>query len=689
MKLLLTNVVWDNTYKETRFFSNVTVRNEWFGLPDSLDDRPNVNFNVRGDLLASCVINIGGSNLVRMNYNYLVVHDKTNNEYLFYFINSCNYLNGGQIQYNLELDVLTTYLPTISALPTFINKAHVDRFIKTTIDGNTVAQYNFNSENAIWLDDITYLAKRLVHKEPIRWRYTRNVAYNSDEIDEWLNDNVKYWLYIFISKNTYDRGKGIYDTNAVPEYTPAGVLYGSSTGRLNSPYGIFAIPIYRYNAKSMRISLSNYSTDNGIIMDLLNIDAFERWQELNNDNAYIYSYSLNLMPPIEIFSSYEWTVNDDGDLVTVKQFTAEDETSTWNPILYIGYTGTSGSNKRGYYIIAPNFIETDPIESFSINLTDYYLNTFDISQLKQANNNNLYIEPKLKKMQCTELQLSSSFADAFVFDGLKLLGSATEISFMLYAPVILGVGTYFVRPNFTDNGLYNEAYNEAIVGLVTTFDTTLPFAVSQIDTFLANNKNFFMQKIIGLGGSLVSGAISNATNFIGSLGEAFGGGLNNNVGRLVGGAISSHAHYLGSSANLGIETLVNGVNTYLTVDNMRNAPDTYKGTTSATILNTSILPEGIAYYIQIWDALDIDKKAILSHINKYGYSLGIEGNLCDYFHTRKYFNYVRGDIHSISNNLSNVVKNKIKSIFSNGIRLFHRDNFEDPVTQNYELSLED
>lgn len=680
MKLLLTNVVWDNTYKETRYFESVNVRNEWFGLPDSLDDRPNVNFNVRGDLLASCVINIGGSNLVRMNYNYLIVHDKTNSEYLFYFINSCDYLNGGQIQYNLELDVITTYLPTISALPSHMYSAHIDRFKKST---NQVIYFDTSYQSKIWLEDIPNLAKRLTKKIEIQWKYT-----GVEDIDEWLNNNIQAWVYVFISKGKYIRidestlGEVPHDLEQYRLRFDNGILYATNDYNIRSEYRTLVVPIYK---SSNKIGVKNsYSYEDEINNDFshtyyFDVSGLDAFKKLNNDDSYVYSYVISHIPPI---SSLKYLIDVNGytinnDLIFNFNETQHIISSTFPNTYYTMFVPTAiiaTENVINYFDVAPCFtggvISLDPISSKPIYLNTLgYVTSFVKDLVRGYDYGSFLPEPKLSKMNAKEMQLTSSFGNNFTFDGLKLLNNDSSITFNLYEPITPGSNASLVRPVFTDedDGVYQTVYNNEIIGLLTNYDSTLPFAVNKLADYLANNKNFFMQRELAIGTS-------------------FGQGMAQAMGNLPFRFGKWTSTMGGISATLGAYQGIRNMD--LTVDNMRNAPSTYQDTASNILLDLSILTD-FGYYVEVWDALDIDKKIYLDNINHFGYVLNIEDDMTKYFHTRKYFNYVRGDIHSISNNLSNVVKNKIKAIFNNGIRLFHRDNFEDPVTQNYELWLEE
>lgn len=644
MKLLLTNVVWDNTYKETRYFSNVNVRNGWFGLPDSLDDRQ-VNFNVGGDLLASCVINIDGSNLVRLNYNYLVVEDTANNDYLFYFINSCKYLNAKQIQYNLELDVITQYLPTIEQLPSHLFTAHVDRF-KTPIPNEQLVYFDTSYQSKIWLEDIPNLAKRLKKKIPIKWEY---IPY-APTINNWLNENILCWVYVFLTTKEYTINNQT--TQRIRGFDYA--LTSNRDSKINPYLSCVAVPVMKTNS-SVYLNINNTTTSTTKSGEV-NVNSLYALLDRNNGNAHVHSYVISMQPPNRNNSNFVYSLSENDLEITTNVDDIDINTGNTLGLLIEEYYGLP---------IIRNF-NLEPIRSYPVYTNELtYTTSFDKDFFKGFNFDDFIAEPKLSKMNVKEIQITSSFGNNFTLDGLKLLNDKQSIRFELYEPITPGTNASLVRPIFTDtnDGVYQTAYNNEIIGLLTNYDSTLPFATSYIDQFLASNKNFFMQKLLDIG-------------------ITYGTGLVHGVAQM--NSISTPVNVGTSIADY----VRRGVDLQLTLDNMRNAPSTYRDSASNILLDLSILTD-FGYYLEIWDALDIDKKIYLDNINHYGYVLNIEDDMTKYFHTRKIFNYVRGEIHSISNNLSNVVKNKIKYVFNNGIRLFHRDDFNDPYTQNYELSLED
>ena len=121
---------------------------------------------------------------------------------LYFFINSIEQGSGGLIILNMTIDVFNTYIFDISFSKAQIERALVDRWIKT---GNTL-NFNFNeNSNLFEREKIKDLSKRLTYKERMLAHY--DLTANS-QFNQWLNDNVACWVYIYLSAGSYKSTNG-------------------------------------------------------------------------------------------------------------------------------------------------------------------------------------------------------------------------------------------------------------------------------------------------------------------------------------------------------------------------------------------------------------------------------------------------------------------------------------------------
>jgi tRNA(Ser,Leu) C12 N-acetylase TAN1 len=70
-----------------------------------------------------------------------------------------------------------------------------------------------------------------------------------------------------------------------------------------------------------------------------------------------------------------------------------------------------------------------------------------------------------------------------------------------------------------------------------------------------------------------------------------------------------------------------------------------------------------------------------------GFKFGKIGNIKDFDHIRKFYNYIEADIDSINYEISNSIKEDIKQRFSTGVRFWDLDNIDFTVS-NYERWLD-
>ena len=270
------------------------------------------------------------------------------------------------------------------------------------------------------------------------------------------------------------------------------------------------------------------------------------------------------------------------------------------------------------------------------------------------------LNPKLLSADIKTLRVSDGTA-FFDYDVQKL--GKDEVRFIITEPFSPDITRHYIRVAPEDTGeIYNPAQAWNFFGLTSSQDTTLPFSVNALSTFLANNKNFYLQRSI----TTAAAAGKAAGSFVGNL-------LTGQWGAAVGNIMDG--------ANIALER----INSNLTLDNMANAPETVNGANGNAALIAAVTETQI--YIEQYAALEVEQRIADDFTYKNGYNFGELAKPSDYYATRKYFNYIQAIIDVVDGDIPETVHDKMKAIFARGVRLWHTDTVEYNL-ENYERSLD-
>ena len=253
------------------------------------------------------------------------------------------------------------------------------------------------------------------------------------------------------------------------------------------------------------------------------------------------------------------------------------------------------------------------------------------------------------------------------------------------------------------DNIFNEAYTESYNGFLFTNDLTLPYSVGAYETFIANNKNAYLSFQAQQDYTRENVRIAREQNLANAqMGVASGVGMGiGNVasGNLIGGI--SNFQQAGMSAINGVvndyfmqergelQLAYNQTQFDLTIDNMKNAPDTLANANGNAIFIAAVAEFGL--YAELYAGLDTELESANDIMFRDGYSLNrfeeSGKTIKDYCHTRKYFNYIKavlGNIRGVP--MSDTMRADLRKRFANGIRFWHQDAI-DYSMENYELTL--
>ena len=573
---------------------------------------------------------------------------------LYYFVKRSTQRVGGSIDVQLELDVIMTFINSVNIAPALIERAHLPRFIK---DGD---KYKFNATAASPLyerESVKSIAQRLTSRVAFEYQInTNSVSFVANQFNDWIRDNVLAWVYIYLSPTKvqgYKQGDGTDNTSEDLLF----IQYVNNNAPFNQPYAVLSYPIMKTDKKLKILTKVGTAYKS---YDVSNLFGFERLKVINQElEAKLLTIKISSLPPFPA-QSYE--------MGEAENTAFQINPTTGNLEMFAKYNGDAGTFDKvtlfvesiytggGYGVL--NVTGQAVANGFYSQKITLDKQSFTKAEITGARSRAL--NPKLLSADVKTLRVSDGTA-FFDYDVQKL--GKDEVRFIITEPFSPDVTRHYIRVAPEDTGeIYNPAQAWNFFGLTSSQDTTLPFSVNALATFLANNKNFYLQRSI----TTAAAAGKAAGSFVGNL-------LTGQWGAAVGNIMDG--------ANIALER----INSNLTLDNMANAPETVNGANGNAALIAAVTETQI--YIEQYAALEVEQRIADDFTYKNGYNFGELAKPSEYYATRKYFNYIQAIIDVVDGDIPETVHDKMKAIFARGVRLWHTDTVEYNL-ENYERSLD-
>lgn len=665
---------FDEQGEDTRYFESETEQHEYFdeAVADSgafgysVIDAPNLNslYITRQVYKLPASSSMTVYDLASKNYAVIRIEKQSGYEYFYYFVTNVEIGSDRQIFLDLKLDTVQTYFfkQNISFADCMIERAHLNRF-KPTDNPDYVDFVTDESSKIYNAEEGLNFPKRLVSRKKLSLKYT-----GIDEVDEWLNENVAYWEYIFLAPRKEYKVLKIQDPNKVEEVITlknvdiSDINYKVKSNR--GATGCIAYPVYKTN-KRIIFAVTLYSSDpaNPFLFDVeiaSNSSGFEKVNsnDKNEDTSFYYTKKISIIPPFNIAKYKEYIkINKDGDLEFISIVNPGDEKAAqsymeanYNSDVSAIITSQNGNRCYGIFI--------GITQNAELETADYIINTsksnsgIKKSDILSSVLPKIEFNPKLAGQHFQELKVRTADGEEFSYDIQKI--QENRISFIYTEPIQPEITKYYLR--IEPVGLYGEGTQKNYTGLVGSTDNSLAFTNNQYAAFIANNKNFWMQSNLKIG---------------------------TNLGQGVANAISSKS--ISGGINAVVDTAVSLIDRSLTVDNMKSAPDQLKNANGNVIFNFFTTELGI--YIEHHKALDGDLKTANDFMNLFGFSYNSIGNIKDFVNIRKYHNYIKAQIQGIYGAMSNMARNDLRQRIANGIRFWNSDDIN-YNHENYEKWLE-
>lgn len=671
-QLGLLDFPFDMNGEDTRYFSSKQEQIAYFNDKVSNGSTPFINIDVPSfdslfitQQVYQAPVGLPGKQFDYANKNYAVLQvslDK--NYYFYYYITKSTIGADGKMLLDLRLDTVQTFFfdPKISFSDCMIERAHLNRFQETS--GPRVnfiadpASKIFNAEEGM------NFPKRLVSRDRLSLKFTGNAA-----VDDWLNENVAYWVYVFIDPTAAYKIPYIYGGND-------GEVTAQVFGRTIYPLGedgatgCICYPIYIHepdyengtSANTTNVIKVKTTFNDKEYEFIPNMYAANKFEGKNAETSHYYTKKISIIPPFD-FADDLAVVG--GNLIVSAESQVGNPAMTFNE--KITSTELYGFNSAIYTYTHKSFnmglffgsVQKEK-ELFSYDYFMTELNSVAKSEIIAPQSPNLAYNPKLNGQNFKELVITAANGDTFAYDIQKI--NSNDILFMYSEPIQPEITRYYMRLKPT--GLYLTGTEENYTGLVGSTDNGLAFTNDAYAAFIANNKNFFMQSNLKIGFGAVkstAGVISQAAS-----GKAAGA--------------------VGSGISAGLDVAQTLIDRSMTVDNMKNAPDQLKNANGNVIFNMFATDLGL--YVEKYSALEGDLKTANDFMNLYGFTFNSIANVKDYAHIRKYHNYVKAQLQGIVGNISNTARDDLRQRFASGIRFWNQDNISYQY-ENYELWLED
>lgn len=663
-EISLCSVWWCPDCEDTRYFESITAQTQYFLNLTGGVFSPLVNFPINNNV--ETVITYRDTStksidaLIASNYAVVRHKESEEGEYIYrYFFARCRQDSGRQIICELSLDDIQTnyfkYRTNIN--PAMINRAHLNRFVESD---ETHVHFNTAADSPLMiLEGGQDYPKRPISIEPCEYTAYK-ASYNTQQgqwiftpvdspVQGFINEYVQYWVYIFIK---YDAEYTVVKNSSAFSYflnEKTKYFNPRNNHQQSIPDQEWAVLCYPVLKEYDNIKL--YATYTQIPNKYQISQVAEKiFRQLNTDTAFYYTKVISKMPPIINYDTYTFEDN----VLTLSFMTHETgeqlpHGESFGEALTI-VNDPDQEDECGALIHGGISVFTNANASLG--------DTFNFlkSSIVGANKNINY-EPKMLAENISEFVLSNGSSE-YSFSPLKI--GDNNISLDIYECIFPDILRQFATLNFDslENSAYSASSFASMVGLVTTWDNTYPYTDDALQNFLANNKNFYLQRNLSI--------LQNQANSI-----------KDSV--LIG--LKSPGRGILNFATGAFNEAMNYAQSDLKIDNMRNAPDNMKNANGNAFLSAVTSKVGISYIKM--DALPIYKQQFYDVVYRYGYTYKCLGNISDFDNIRHYFNYIEAEIYSIDAPISSLEEDRLKEKFRKGVRLWKSDTVQYDL-ENYE-----
>ena len=635
-QIVLTSVLWGPDYQNARRFGSRAAQEAYFDVANKFTASvPVRNLDYANFTRLSVLVKTGQAGIGDiMSANYAIIKDVTNAnspKYWYYFITNSTFDSVDQTRLELQMDVIQSYYIDMTFGESMIERAHLNRWTGNYLSNAISSQFWAREE----LRNLPKHIKSFSNCTTSPFAATNNVS-------KWLDQNVDGWLYAF-----FDKGNYTFD-GQTPIWAPMAyttIRTGTNSSFvMYSPYIVVCCPIMANTSKSIKVNTHEIKMSN--------------FMKFVNDNiAHVYTIKVSQFSPFTIQKQPTCTIN--GDVLEITS-------SVLTPIGTNDFICAVNEQTLGVQYLTYKY-SLPQAEHTKTAITTY-------AKDKNAN-------PKIFNDDYCGLKILYGGND-FEFDIQKLYSARStslslDIDFVGFELLTAEIAPTFIT--YEAGGVTDAAYSTNpkynLLGYLAKNDFSLPYSTSQLETFLANNKNFFLQKQEQYNTQKAQRAVSGISNLLSSGAGIAAAGVAGDVGGMAKQAFGS---LLGLGANiLSSEIQINydKANTSYTLDNMQAGIDSLRNANGNAFFNFAC--NDLRIVIQHLESIEQDKERALEDMYEHGYVYNRMGNIKDFDNIRSNWNYIKARVEIILTpvKIPNEVRNTIKQIFANGIRFWNTDTW--------------
>lgn len=628
--------------------------------------------------------------LISKNYAIIKATNGTSTHYFYYRVTNGDIGANGQVVYNLKLDSIQTYLfnPKLKIQGSFIQKAHLDRWIDNN-DGTV--SFDGNANSALFeREEIKEAAKLLVNRQPLKM-LVDDAHKELQEAVTWIDENIIAWAYIIVDVEPRNfNGETItlsptFITKRIGTAFYKENLYSTST---------LVYPIFKQDKKII-LQNESYSDDNNMSWG---VESLYNFAEENNGFSFIKNIKLSIKPPINfnnLIFSLKYSINSENNLVFYFKDTSYSAQNTVGSTQIYLRNNYDRNTSYKFYRQQLSGLEVKSISAIMDYNEDYQepllfkteINLPKVNFFKNEiinKDRNLKFNPKLNNSDYRTMRICFA-GDIYEIDIQKINQSSLNFEYIEMITPDITKGILRIKTDSNDN-IFNKYYAESFNGLLFSTDLSIPISNDQLNSFLANNKNAYLSfqnqqqyTIDSATANMATSAVNSVSNTISQFAKGnFAGGITS--------AISTVSDTVNQAIQLDLKTSYNQTQFDLTIDNMRNAPQTLVNANGNAIF--LIATAGLRFYVEIYEGLTAEMQMANDIMFRDGYTFNRFGEIFDYINTRKHFNYIKAILGNISGvPISEEARIDLRQRFASGIRFWKSDEI-DYTKENYELKLE-
>lgn len=640
----LTYVNFDIDNKDVIYFKNKAEKESYFNLSSLFSgELKYINFEKKNLLETRFIVDSSNDNIIKNEFskNYLIIKEISTSNYYFYFIISTKYDNKAHLELYCKLDTFTTLRDLLNPRGV-IKRATFREFEK---DG-TYAKYDRGAYTHILTIDDSYKGEKFLQAQ--KTIYPHIYTYTQSILDTWLEENVEAWQYIFIDKNhTYKYLKDGADTTyREPDNFISNGIYND--------YSVLCFPIFKTSNKMYIKYKDNTDIDNVINYTFESgISAYQYYfKNANNDTTYIYSMKISKQAPFNVIDSATSNMQLTPSVSLSGSDIVLDFGASANPFNISSYIqaftrmfttslDTNALNKTGFFLFE---LEYQTSKRFTCDLSSFiddYINTKMLISTYKNSTKNIDKYPNVICNKNVEVRITYN-GEVFSIHPSRL--DTSQAILELKEAIAPDITKIYVNWKPTNSYLDKNATSNTLTGFIFNDDTSLTIGNSYMAEFLANNKNFYMQRYINTSiNSGTKGVKSYATGGVGGLAL--------------------------SLINSGLDV----ANILWEENNLEERKSSLRMANGSALFNNLIKDYGCK--CEIWMMTTEELTNIAEYYNKYGESSTQNGFLTDVLEKHKYFDYVEMDVTDIAltglTGITQEIKQDIINKLKRGVRFWY------------------